>query len=241
MSESLRVGLLFVCCAFSLVWLGIGFVAPLTPSEGVPTAGEVALFYMLPLLICGSAYLVATKISEKIFTAIVFTMIVSAGAWVLSISYRATFVNTAAAKGDLMFPLPPDAKEAGHVVLAQGVSEEDYFWIRASFPETPALAHYSTLFKGWLECKPWTPGWEGRRDPSHGTGRYLHRFLRHWINEENNHSVMLLFQYESADLNYPQRPDNDRQFVAIVSDRVPDAAKHFAEINVDCPKAPHYQ
>ena len=65
-----------------------GRIGPLTPSEGVPSAGEVALFYGLPLVVCGSMYVVAMKTSEKIFAAIMFALILTSGGWILSISYR---------------------------------------------------------------------------------------------------------------------------------------------------------
>jgi hypothetical protein len=50
---------------------------------------------------------------------------------------------------------------------------------------------------------------------------------------------MLLFKYESAGLNYRVRPDNDRQLVAVVVYRVPNAAAYYAQMNIDCSKAPN--
>jgi hypothetical protein len=94
MSESLRVTLLFICCVLSLLWLGLGLIAPLTPSEETPSAAEVTLFYFLPLLLSGSMYRLAKKLPGKIFSGTVFMAILIAGAWVLSISYRTAWPFT---------------------------------------------------------------------------------------------------------------------------------------------------
>ena len=139
----------------------------------------------------------------------------------------------------MMFPVPPAAESPSHVVLSPGVGEQDYFWLTVPFPETPALPHYSRIFSDWVECKPWRLGWDGYGDASNEQKRYVHRFARHWISRENDRAVTLLFRYESAGLEFRQRPDNDKQFVAIIKYTVPDAAAYFSEVKIDCAKAPN--
>jgi hypothetical protein len=154
--------------------------------------------------------------------------------YVRALTLFSIFLVAATASADgLMFPAPPGAELSEHVILSPGVSEQDYFWIKASYPDTPALAHYSKIFDGWLECKPWKPGWDGRGEDN----RYIHRFVRNWINVENNRTVTLLFQYSSPGSKHRAHPDNDRQFVAVIRDLVPNAEWHFAQIRIDCTKA----
>lgn len=138
-----------------------------------------------------------------------------------------------------MFPVPPGADKPSHVVLSPGVAEQDYFWLNAVYPETPALSHYAKVFANWLQCKPWEPEWWGYGDSANGANQYLHQFTRHWITPDNRQAVTLLFQYTSAGTAYRKRPDNDRQFVALLRHRVPDATAFLADIKVECPKAPN--
>ena len=147
--------------------------------------------------------------------------------------------GVATAGGKLMFPLPAGAKSPAHVVLSPGVGEQDYFWLETPYPATPALSHYASLFGNWIECKPWRTGWRGFGDASNGANRYVHDFSRNWITRTNDRAVTLLFKYESKGLGYRERPDNDNQFVAVISYRVPDAAAFFAKVQIDCPKAPN--
>jgi len=58
----------------------------------MPSTGEVALFYVLPLVVCGSMYLVAVKRSEKILAGAIFALVLAAGGWILSISYRTLWI-----------------------------------------------------------------------------------------------------------------------------------------------------
>ena len=150
----------------------------------------------------------------------------------------ALLMNTATA-GNLMFALPAGAESANHVVISPGVGEQDYFWLKVAFPDSPALPHYANVFSQWVECKPWQAGWRGYGDIANGANRYVHEFQRHWINKENNRAVTLLLRYESPGAKYRARPDNDKQFVAVISYRVPDAAGFFTEVKIDCPKAPN--
>jgi hypothetical protein len=146
---------------------------------------------------------------------------------------------TSAETNTMMFPVPPGAESPSHIALSPGVGEQDYFWLNAPFPETPALPHYSQIFSDWVECKPWRPGWDGYGDASNEAKRYVHRFARHWISKANDHAITLLFQYESPGLDFRQRPDNDKQFVAVIKYKVPDAGAFFSEVKIACAKAPN--
>jgi hypothetical protein len=144
-----------------------------------------------------------------------------------------------AAENALMFPVPKGAEKAAHVVLVPGVAEQDYFWITAEYPATPALEHYSKLFSGWKQCGDPSKGWDGYGDMSHGNNRYLHNFVRHWVSPANDRVVTVLFQYQSKGIESRRMPDNKNQFVAVIQHRAPDASAHLASIDVKCPKAPN--
>jgi len=135
----------------------------------------------------------------------------------------------------LMFATPPGAESPRHVVVGPD-AEQDYFWLTATYPATPALAHYEKVFAAWTECKPWATGWEGYGDLASGDPRYVHRFTRNWISRDNKQAVTVLFQYQSMGAGHKERPDNDRQSVSVIDYRVPDAAAFFAEMKVTCPK-----
>src|SRR6266567_4054206 len=138
-----------------------------------------------------------------------------------------------------MFPVPPGAEKPDHVVLSPRIVEQDYFWMKAEYPATPALEHYVKIFATWRQCGTPEKGWDGYGDESNGQNRYLHNFVRYWISPANDRAVTVLFQYRSAGVAYRKRPDNDNQFVAVIQHRVRDAAAHFASIDVQCPKTPN--
>jgi len=138
-----------------------------------------------------------------------------------------------------MFPVPLGAEKPDHVVLSPGVAEQDYFFMRAPYPVTPALSHYEKLFANWVSCKPWEPGWEGYGDAAKGANQYVHRFTRNWIASDNRLAVTLLFEYRSPGTAFRSRPENDNQFIAVIRHRVPNASAFFADIKVQCPKAPN--
>jgi hypothetical protein len=138
-----------------------------------------------------------------------------------------------------MFPVPAGAEKPGHVVLQPRIAEQDYFWIKAEYPATPALDHYEKIFANWRQCGTPVEGWDGYGDMSHGENSYLHNFVRYWISPANDRAVTVLFRYRSTGAAHRKRPDNDDQFVAVIQHRVSDAAAHFATIDVQCPKAPN--
>ena len=145
----------------------------------------------------------------------------------------------AASDKKTMFPVPPGAEKADHVVLSPRIAEQDYFWMKAEYPSTPALEHYAKLFAAWRQCGTPEKGWDGYGDMSNGQNRYRHNFVRYWISPANDRAVTVLFEYQSAGVAYRKRPDNDNQFVEVIQHRVRDAAAHFASIDVQCPKAPN--
>ena len=146
---------------------------------------------------------------------------------------------TMAVAAETMFPVPLGAEKPAHVVLSRGVAEQDYFFMKAPYPETPALAHYAKVFADWVPCKPWEPEWSGYGDAANGASRYVHRFAKHWVTADNHQAVTLLFQYESPGTAFRRRPENDNQFVAVIRNRVPDAKAFFADIKIECLKAPN--
>jgi hypothetical protein len=152
----------------------------------------------------------------------------------------AVFASSAfAASGKMMFPVPEGASKPDHVVLSPRIAEQDYFWMKAEYPGTPALDHYTKLFAGWTPCGDPAKGWDGYGDMSDGQNRYLHNFVRYWISPANDRAVTLLMQYQSKGVEFRRRPDNDNQFVALIHHRVSDASAHFASIDVKCPKTPN--
>ena len=155
--------------------------------------------------------------------------------------FIALLATSAGAASDkkTMFPVPPGAEKADHVVLSPRIAEQDYFWMKAEYPLTPALEHYAKLFTTWRQCGAPEKGWDGYGDVSDGQNRYRHNFVRYWISPANDRAVTLLFEYQSGGVAYRKRPDNDNQFVAVIQYRVRDAAAHFASINVQCSKAPN--
>ena len=134
-----------------------------------------------------------------------------------------------------MFPVPREARRPSHVVLQPGSADQDYFWLKAAYPATPALDHYTNLFAKWLPCKPWKAGWWSFGDMQKGL--FFHQFLRHWVSADNKQAVTVLFQYTSPGIENRPYPDSDNQFVAVMRHRVPDAAAYLAEIKVECPNA----
>jgi hypothetical protein len=135
-----------------------------------------------------------------------------------------------------MFPVPPDARRAAHKVLTPGSAEQDYFWLKAAYPATPALDHYSRVFAAWVPCKPLEADWSGFGDWQ--GSMFFHQFTRHWVSADNKQAVTVLFQYTSPGTKHRAQPDNNNQLVAVVRHRVPDAAAFFGESRIECPKAP---
>ena len=133
-----------------------------------------------------------------------------------------------------MFPVPPGARHPSHTVIDRGSAEQDYFWLKAPYPATPALDHYTKVFAQWIPCKPWEAGWRSFGDMQNGM--FFHQFSRHWRSADNKQAVTVLFQYTSPGIKDRPRPDSDNQFVAVLRYRVADAAAFFAETTIECPK-----
>ena len=69
--------------------------------------------------------------------------------------------------------------------------------------------------------------------------RYLHNFVRYWVSPKNDRAVTLIFQYQSKGAEFRTRPDDDNQFVALIQHWTPNAEGFFADIDVQCQKAPN--
>ena len=140
-----------------------------------------------------------------------------------------------AAAAATMFPVPPGARHPSHVVLQRGSAEQDHFWLKAAYPATPALDHYTKLFANWLPCKPQEPGWRSFGDDQ--SGLFFHKLSRHWVSVDNKEAVTVLFQYTSPGTKDRPYPDNDNQFVAVLRYRSADASAFLAQTSIECPKA----
>jgi hypothetical protein len=151
-------------------------------------------------------------------------------AWVLS-AVLISGVVVASTDG-MMFPLPAGAERSAHVTMSPGTYEQDYFWIKAEYPATPALSHYEKVFARWRRCRSKQEGWDGYGDMSTAEHRYLHNFVRYWISPGNDRAVTLLFQYRSKGANYRKRPENEDQFVAVVQHWTSDAAAWLLMLSV---------
>ena len=146
----------------------------------------------------------------------------------------ALFLATTALAAATMFPVPPGARQPSHAVLQRGSAERDYFWLKAAYPATPALDHYTRVFATWLPCTPREAGWHSFGDDRNGL--FLHQFFRHWVSADNKQAVSVLFQYTSPGSRERPAPDNDNQFVAVTRHRVADAVDFLAETDIQCSK-----
>jgi len=133
-----------------------------------------------------------------------------------------------------MFPVPPLARQPSHAVVQRGAAERDYFWLKAAYPSTPALDHYTKVFANWLRCKTQEEGWRSFGDEQ--SGLFFHQFFRYWISSDNKQAVSVLFQYTSPGSKARPNPDNENQFVAVTRHRIADASAFFAESKIECPK-----
>ena len=140
-----------------------------------------------------------------------------------------------AAAGGAAFPVPPGVGNASHAVIMENVADHDYFGMSATYPDTPAFGHYLKVFADWILCKTPNAEWIGRADTERN--RYVHEFERNWITKDNRRAVTLLLRYASPRTVHRERPDNDNQYVLVISHHVSDPAAFFAKINGECPLA----
>jgi hypothetical protein len=133
-----------------------------------------------------------------------------------------------------MYPLPEGAIRPAHVVLHDNRGEQDFFWLEAKFPSTAALDHYGRLFSDWRPCYATERNWWSFADRSRGDGEFIHQLSRHWVNGTNDTSVTLVLKYSSAGAESRIAPATDSQFVVLVRQRRPNAAKRLEEVGVTC-------
>jgi hypothetical protein len=91
MNESLRASLILLCCGASIVWLGVGCIAPLTPSDGYPSFLAIVVFYILPIVISLWMLKISKKMSERIFSSAALLVIIIFGGWVLGLPHMGKF------------------------------------------------------------------------------------------------------------------------------------------------------
>jgi hypothetical protein len=70
---------------FSLALFLFGLLAPLTPSEGYPTALALVLFAGLPLALCFACVVLSRNVVIRVFTIAQALFIVGMMAWLLSL------------------------------------------------------------------------------------------------------------------------------------------------------------
>lgn len=143
---------------------------------------------------------------------------------------------TFAGVGQLMFSLPAGAEKAGHVVLQPSIAEQDFFWLQVPYPSVVALDHYSKVFANWRQCTSPDTGWISYGDSAQGANRFIHIRSHFWVSAKDDEAVTLILRYESKGSSFRKVPDNDRQFVAVIHHRIPDAGASVADLGVLCPR-----
>lgn len=124
----------------------------------------------------------------------------------------------------------------GHVVLVQGIDEQDYFQMKAKYPSDEALEHYKHVFNGWIDCKSPMDKWESFEDaPSKST---IHRRVKNWMARDGKHGVTLILQYRSAGWDH-KKPDNDNQLVVVLRHSGSDSSETLKVLNANCRQRPN--
>jgi hypothetical protein len=139
------------------------------------------------------------------------------------------------AASPMMYPVPSNAIDPGHTVIAPNVSEQDHFFLNEKYPSSSAVEHYNRVFSGWRACFG-EKQWSSFGDRSSGEERFIHQLTRHWVNAANNESVTLALRYTSPGLRHRASPDSDRQFVVLVRLKQPNASQTLKEMGVTCGK-----
>jgi hypothetical protein len=78
MEQSHQGILIFVAGTAALMLFGVGLIAPLTPSYGVPAARDLMLFLLGPVLILAASIYYARSIPGKIVLGFVLLLILAA-------------------------------------------------------------------------------------------------------------------------------------------------------------------
>ncbi len=139
-----------------------------------------------------------------------------------------------AAATEIMFPVPKGAKGVSHVQLGPDGGEQDYFWLDESYPSTSAIDHYSRLFAKWRPCQLPEKEWSAFGDASSDSPRFIHQLVRQWVSRSNDVAVTVLLRYSSPGLREHIVPDSNRQFVAVIRHRMPNAAQELAKTGAKC-------
>ncbi len=136
-----------------------------------------------------------------------------------------------------MFPLPKGAIEPAHVVLQAGIGEQDYFWFQEKYPGVAVMKHYASHFSTWRLCRGWDEAWSTYADTSRADHTFVHQLVRHWTSPSNDTEVTVAIKYDSPGIARRDLPASDRQYVAVIRHKVPDAQKFLAELGVKCNKS----
>lgn len=154
----------------------------------------------------------------------------------LLIAVLLTYASAVVGASASMFPLPSGAVDVGHVVLQPGVGEQDYFWFNEPYPGTTAMDHYAKVFSKWRLCRGWNEAWSSYGDVAGGRNSFVHQLVKHWTNPSNDMAVVVALKYDSPGSTYRPKPANDRQYVAVMRYKVPDASKFLVELGIKCEK-----
>ena len=139
------------------------------------------------------------------------------------------------ASDSLMFPTPTNAIDPSHVVISPGASEQDYFWLKETNPGSSAIDHYSRVFAKWKPCRESESGWSTFGDRANGRDERVHQLTRYWVSTQNDTAVTVLLKYASPGATTTRpTPASDRQFVAVVRIKVPDAKATLAGMGIAC-------
>jgi hypothetical protein len=135
---------------------------------------------------------------------------------------------------ETMYPVPANALDRAHDVIQPGVSEQDSFRLRETYPGTSVVSHYQAFFSRWRSCTDDHPEWSSYEDITGQAPQFVHQLARYWTSQQNDVAVILAVRYVSSGPTSIAVPMNDQQYVTVVRLRVPNAEKQLAELGVSC-------
>lgn len=77
MEDILRGLIVCLLILLSMMWFGIGLVAPLTPSSGLPSVGELIVFAGFPLGLLAAGFTVSNHIVAKVTLTILSLFVIA--------------------------------------------------------------------------------------------------------------------------------------------------------------------
>jgi hypothetical protein len=135
---------------------------------------------------------------------------------------------------DLMFPVPKNANAPTHIVLQPSVVEEDYFWVTEKYPASSTLDYYGHVLAKWRKCTGPEKEWNSFGDLANSEPQFIHQRARYWVSAKNDAAIIVMIKYHSKGSAWRDKPDNDKQFVAVVKYTQPEARKMLDSLKVSC-------